>query len=183
MTDTAGASSEPLDAAVLAKLKSVDTPTICNAIEVAQGRRGFDAFTRGTFVANAPNAPALVGYARTATIRGSRPADDPIDVVRTRRMAYFKAMASGPQPTIAIVEDLDFPDCVGAWWGEVHTAVHKALGMAGAVTNGLVRDLGGLAEGFPVIAGGIGVSHAFVHVVDIGIDVSSPWIARSQRRS
>ena len=33
---------------LLALLRSVDTPTVCNAIEVAQGKRGFNLFTRGT---------------------------------------------------------------------------------------------------------------------------------------
>ena len=37
-----------MDTALLTLLKSVDTPTVCNAIEVAQGKRGFNAFTRGT---------------------------------------------------------------------------------------------------------------------------------------
>ena len=37
-----------MDDTRLPLLRSVDTPTVCNAIEVAQGRRGFNAFTRGT---------------------------------------------------------------------------------------------------------------------------------------
>ena len=28
-------------------LRKMDTPTVCNAIEVAQGKRGFNRFTRG----------------------------------------------------------------------------------------------------------------------------------------
>ena len=35
-----------MDEQLLNLLKSVDTPTVCNAIEVAQGRRGFNSFTR-----------------------------------------------------------------------------------------------------------------------------------------
>jgi hypothetical protein len=34
-----------MDQALLDLLRSVDTPTVCNAIEVAQGRRGFAGFT------------------------------------------------------------------------------------------------------------------------------------------
>ncbi|MGJ8557865.1 MAG: RraA family protein, partial [Sulfitobacter geojensis] len=48
-------------------LKRVDTPTVCNAIEVAQGKRGFDDFTRGTMFASALDG-VMVGYARTARI-------------------------------------------------------------------------------------------------------------------
>ncbi len=160
--------TEALTPELLQLLRSVDTPTVCNAIEVAQGQRGFDAFTRGTMVATGPRATAIAGYARTATIRGSLPSDDPPGVVRTRRLDYFRHMAEGPRPTVAVIEDLDHPDCIGAWWGEVHATVHKGLGLAGALTNGLVRDLGDLPEAFPIIAGGVGVSHGFVHVMEIG---------------
>ena len=38
----------------------------------------------------------------------------------------------------------------------------------GALTNGVMRDLGDLPEGFGVIAGSIGPSHAFVDVTEIG---------------
>jgi hypothetical protein len=38
---------ELIDSELLALLRSVDTPTVCNAIEVAQGKRGFSQFTRG----------------------------------------------------------------------------------------------------------------------------------------
>ncbi len=161
--------TDQIDAEILARLRSVDTPSVCNAIEVVQGRRGFSGFTRGTPFASAPSDPAIVGFARTARIRGSRPSDAPPDAVRAKRRAYFRHMASGPRPAVAVIEDADHPACVGAWWGEVHVAVHKSLGMAGALTNGLVRDLGDLAKGFPVVAGGAGVSHAFVHVEDIGV--------------
>ena len=43
--------------------------------------------------------------------------------------------------------------------------------MSGAVTNGVMRDLGDVPKDFPVIAGSIGPSHAFVHVKEIGTPV------------
>jgi hypothetical protein len=39
-----------MDDALFSLLKQVDTPTVCNAIEVAQGKRGFNDFTRGTLL-------------------------------------------------------------------------------------------------------------------------------------
>lgn len=88
-----------------------------------------------------------------------------------RRIEYFRSMAAGPRPAIAVIEDTDHPNCVAAWWGEVHSAVHKGLGMAGALTNGVMRDLDDMEPGFPVIAGSIGPSHGFVHVREIGTRV------------
>ena len=123
-------------------LKRVDTPTVCNAIEVAQGKRGFDRFTRSTMLASAPDAPALVGYARTAKIAAQRPPSDPPEAVKARRMAYYRHMAEGGPGSIAVIEDLDFPHCVGAFWGEINTTVHRGFGLGGAVTNGVMRDLG-----------------------------------------
>ena len=161
-----------MDQALLTLLQQVDTPTVCNGIEVAQGKRGFNAFTRGTMQASDPQAPAIVGYARTAKISAQRPLHDPVDVVKARRKAYYQHMSNGEQPSIAVVEDVDFPDCVGAFWGEINTTVHKGFGVKGALTNGVMRDLGDLPAGFPVIAGSIGPSHAFVHVTEIGEPVN-----------
>lgn len=157
---------------LLVLLRSVDTPTVCNAIEVAQGKRGFDRFTKGTMVHSRPGDPPTVGFARTATIAGLEPPSEPADVIKARRMDYFRSMAAGPNPSVAVIEDTDFPHCIAGWWGEVNVAVHKGLGMAGALTNGVMRDLDVLDEGFPVLAGSIGVSHGFVHVRSIGEPVT-----------
>ena len=158
--------------ALLALMKSVDTPTVCNAIEVAQGKRGFDNYTKRTMLASDAEAPAIVGFARTATIAGREPPSEAPNIIRARRIAYFEHMASGDGPTLAVVEDVDGDEAVSAWWGGVHTAVHKGLGLEGAVTNGVMRDLGDHEPGFPVLAGAIGPSHAFVHVRELGCPVS-----------
>ncbi|TVS01684.1 MAG: RraA family protein [Rhodobacteraceae bacterium] len=156
---------------LLTLLQRVDTPTVCNAIEVVQGRRGFDAFTRGTMLCSELGR-SVVGYAVTAQIAALAPPSEPPAVIRTRRMAYYKAMHDAPKPSVAVIEDLDFPDCIGAYWGEVNTTIHKGFGMSGALTNGVMRDLGDLPEGFPVIAGSTGPSHGFVHVRSLGEPVT-----------
>lgn len=158
-----------MDAALLTLLQSVDTPTVCNAIEVAQGKRGFNAFTRGTMLASDPRP--MVGYAVTAQIAAVSPTTEDAATIRARRMAYYRAMAEGPQPSVAVVEDLDYPDCIGAYWGEVNTTIHKGFGMSGALTNGVMRDLGDLAPDFTVVAGSIGPSHGFVHVRAVNVPV------------
>ena len=165
--------AEPvIPADLLALLQRVDTPTVCNAIEVAQGKRGFNSFTKGTMQCSAPDGPPMVGFARTAKIAGREAPTEAPDVIRARRLDYFRSMAAGPRPAIAVLEDVDYPHCVSAWWGEVHTNVHKGLGLNGALTNGVMRDLGDLADEFPVVAGSIGPSHAFVHVRELGTPVT-----------
>lgn len=150
---------------LLELLKSVDTPTVCNAIEVAQGKRGFNGFTRGTMLASDP-AGVMVGYARTARIRAVAPPTEAPVVIKTRRMAYYKYMSEGARPAICVVQDLDVPNAIGAYWGEVNTNIHKAFGLSGTLTDGVMRDLADLAEEYPVIAGSVGPSHGYVHVVD-----------------
>ena len=165
--------AEPLIAQDLLELLcSVDTPTVCNAIEVAQGQRGFDRYTRGTMQHSRPGQPAMVGYARTARITGLAPPTEPPEIMRARRLEYFRYMAAGDSPKVAAIEDIDHPDSHAAWWGEVHVAIHKGLGLAGAVTNGSMRDLDVIDRDFPVLAGSIGPSHGFVRVIDMGTPVT-----------
>ena len=155
---------------LMALLRDVDTPTVCNAIEVAQGKRGFNDFTRGTMQCS-DVTQAVVGYARTAKIAAVEAPSEPADVIKARRMDYYRHMADGGAGCVAVVQDLDYPHAIGAYWGEINTTVHKGFGMAGALTNGVMRDLGDLPDGFPVVAGSIGPSHGFVHVKEIGTPV------------
>jgi len=106
---------------LLALLRRVDTPTVCNAIEVAQGKRGFDDFTRGTMLASAPGQ-AMVGYARTARIQAVHAPTEAAEVIRARRMGYYEYMSTGPRPGIAVVQDMDVPNAIGAYWGEIKAA-------------------------------------------------------------
>ena len=156
---------------VLEALKSFDTPTICNGLEEAMGgRKPLNCTTRPLFCVHT-DLPPIVGYARTATIRTRVPADVSAPDVLKRRMAYYDHIATGPLPTVTVIQDLDQPAAQGAWWGEVHTAVHKALGSLGCVTNGSVRDIDVVAPGFQLIAGGTSPSHGHAHVVDVACRV------------
>ena len=103
----------------------------------------------------------MVGYARTATIRAAHPADRDAKEDLRVRLAYYRHMAEGPHPTITVIQDLDPSPGYGAWWGEVHTHLHRGLKSLGVVTNGSIRDLDQVAEGFQLLAGSVGPSHAF----------------------
>jgi len=165
--------TQPDIAKLIARLHTCDTPTVCNAIEVAQGGRGFAGFTRRSMVWAGEADARIVGFARTARIAGNAPPTEPPDDIRARRMAYFKSMNDGPRPGVAVIEDMDGDACLGAWWGEIHAQVHsRVFGLSGAVTNGVVRDLGDMPAGFPVLAGKVAPSHGFVQVREIGTPVT-----------
>ncbi|WP_068314189.1 RraA family protein [Polycladidibacter hongkongensis] len=158
---------------LLELLKKVDTPTVCNAIEVAQGKRGFNDFTRGTMLCSAPEEGAIVGFALTAKISAIAPPEEAPEIIKKRRMDYYRHMASCPElPTVAVIEDMDGAAAIGAFWGEINANIHRGFGICGVLTNGVMRDLGDLPKGFPVIAGSIGPSHGFVHVRDIDCPVN-----------
>jgi regulator of RNase E activity RraA len=150
-------------------LQSIDTPTVCNILEVvAPQRRGF-GYTVKHLHCPFPVLPPMVGFAKTATFRTK----DAVPLGEAsyvgKRMDYLDYVASSPQPAIAVLEDLDGEDVgFGAFWGEVQSNIHKALGCLGTVTNGSIRDIPMIAPGFQMLAGSISPSHAYVHVVDFG---------------
>ena len=112
----------------------------------------------------------MVGFAKTATIRARDPVSGPS--YTQKRLGYLDYVAAAPRPGIVVIEDKDDPPGYGAFWGEVQTNVHKALGCLGTLTNGSIRDLAAVAEGFQMLAGSIAPSHAYVHVVEFGIPVT-----------
>src|SRR5947208_11076213 len=90
-----------------------------------------------------------------------------------KRLDYLDYVAAAPQPGISVIEDADGEHAgYGAFWGEVQTNVHKALGVLGVVTNGSVRDIPMVAKGFQMLAGSIAPSHAFVHIEEYGTPVT-----------
>ena len=160
-----------IDAALLAHLRGFDTPTICNALEIATGGRRATGFTRRTMVCPFPALPPIVGFARTATLRSAAPSSMPPSDARALRIAYYDHVAAVDCPTVVVLQDIDHEVGLGAFWGEVNSKVHRALGCAGVVTNGAVRDLDVLHPDFPIVAGCVTPSHAFVRIEGLGGDV------------
>lgn len=149
-----------------------DTPTICNALEiVAPDRRGF-GYTIAPFFCSSPSLEPMVGYARTGKVRASTPPTLDADAVTRSRLAYYDHIGEGTGPTITVIEDVDDTPGYGAWWGEVNTNIHKGLGSLGVITNGSVRDLDDAAEGFQMLAGMVGPSHAWIRMEEFGVTVT-----------
>jgi regulator of RNase E activity RraA len=165
-------SEETFALELLDELRKYDTPTICNALEVLLGGRRITGFTTEPFVCADPKLPPLVGYARTATLRAAEPALLSPKEARDQRMKYYEYIAAEPHPTVVVIQDIDARPGLGAWWGEVHALVHQKLGSLGVVTNGAIRDLDFIAPGFQLLGGKISPSHAFVHIVDVGVEVN-----------
>ena len=169
MTDVANA---PVPQSVLDALKRYDTPTICNAMEIVAPERRLIGYTVKPLVCPFPDLPPIVGYARTATMRSTATSSLQGAASRDQRAAYYEYVGTGAGPRISIIQDLDGANIgAGAFWGEVNSAVHKALGCLGVVTDGSIRDIPQWAPDFQALAGSIGPSHAWVHAEHFGGEV------------
>lgn len=158
--------------AVLEELRTLDTPTVCNALELTSPERRDHGFTVSPLVCTRADLPPIVGYARTATISAVAPDTVKGSAAREKRDGYYEYMGAGTQPGITVIQDMDGDRRgFGAWWGEVNSNIHKGLGSLGVITDGSVRDLPDVAEGFQMLAGSIGPSHAWVHVLEFRCDV------------
>lgn len=163
-----------LSSELISELESFDTPTVCNALEVvAPKRRGY-GFTTKSLVCARPELGAMVGVARTATIRAAHPSDLKGAAARELSDAYYAYIDEGPKPSIVVIQDLDAAGGYGCFWGEVNSSIHKGFGCKGVITDGGVRDLPDIASGFQMLASSVLPSHAFVHVVDFSrpVDVA-----------
>jgi hypothetical protein len=60
------------DKELLTIRRQVDTPAVCNATKVAQRKRGFQGYTKGTVLCSVPGQ-TIVSYAVTAGRRGLAP--------------------------------------------------------------------------------------------------------------
>ncbi len=163
-----------MNAATLTKeqfefLRSIDTPTVCNLLEmVAPHRRGM-GYTVKHLHCPFPDLPPMVGFAKTVTIRTRDKVPLGEASYMSKRLDYLDYVAAPPGPSIVVIEDLDGEHVgYGAFWGEVQSNLHKALGCLGTVTNGAIRDIPTIPPGFQMLAGSIAPSHAYVHVVDFG---------------
>jgi len=162
----------PISNEDIAFLESIDTPTVCNVIEIVAPERRGHGYTTRHLHCPFPDLPPRVGFAKTVTMRAKDPVPLGDQGYMQKRHDYLDYVASQPNPSWMVIQDLDDPAGYGAFWGEVQSNVHKALGCHGVVTNGCVRDIPMIAAGFQMLAGSVAPSHAFVHVVDFGGQVT-----------
>lgn len=153
----------------LEELRSFDSPTIANAIERFDLRPRSEGFMGPEIGQILPYDKPLLGYACTAKISAAQP---PNEQQKRLLIEYYAHVKNTPEPTVAVIEDLD-RNPLGSFWGEVQSTTHKALGCEGVITSGGVRDLDEVqALGFYYFAGCVLVSHAYVHIEEFACPVT-----------
>ena len=153
----------------LAKLRQFDTPTICNTIELFDVRPRNRGYMNCRIRANFPEMPPMVGYATTAALRSDEP--PPAGDVYGTLQSQLEHFAELPGPPVVVFQDVDDPP-VAAVFGEVMCSTYRAFGAVGLVTNGAGRDLEQVrALQFPVFTGSTICSHAYCHILHVGVPV------------
>ena len=159
----------PIDPELLETLRKIPTCSIANAIETFNYQPRNVGFMGPEIKSVFPKMGQMAGYAVTAKIVADAPPSGHMNVARTE---WVDAIMQVPAPRVLVLEDLDWPNPIGSFWGEVQANLHRALGAVGTVTNGGVRDLDEMQEvGFFAFASCVLVSHAYVHITDVGTPV------------
>lgn len=157
---------EELDA-----LRQFDTCMVANAIEFFNVRLRNTGFADARVRCMFDDAPPMVGYAATARLRSGEP---PIAGGSFHdRADFWNTIFTVPAPRILVLQDMDDPPGRGAFVGDMHAAILKALGCIGYITNGAVRELPSVRKmGIQLFAGNVAVSHAYAHIFEIGSVIS-----------
>jgi regulator of RNase E activity RraA len=159
-----------LSHAALLKLKRWNTPTIANAIEQLTRADPLTLANREEARDFMPEMGPMIGVAMTVVMSGSDPRPKREQPENFQR--YREYLASVPGPKIVVVQDLDRPQCYGAFWGEVGANHARALGCVGTITDGAVRDLNEMKNaGFKALARRLAVSHAHTWPLRWGVEV------------
>jgi len=147
--------------AEMLELRRWNTPTIYNGWEQVTARdHGKDGFNLEEMTDFMPQMGPMVGRAVTVVF-------EPSDPEHPKRnpdawSQYRRYVASAPGPKIVVVQDLDKPRTVAAFWGEVNSAMHRALGCVGTITDGAIRDVDEMTSaGFKALARRLCVGHGY----------------------
>jgi len=155
----------------LLQLKRWNTPTIYNGWEqITQHDVAQDGFNREPLTDYMSEMGPMIGYAVTVRIEPSKKAH--VEANPNAWAEYREYVAGIEGPKVVIVEDMDKPDLVGAFWGEVNSNIHKALGCVGTIIDGAIRDVDEMKNaGFKALARGMCVGHAYSVPVEWNCEV------------
>ena len=159
--------AEP-DASLVEYLKTVDTPTLSNAVELLRVRPQNEGFAPCRLRCLFPELGRMVGYAVTAHVETMT--KGAIDWHVFFRL--YQAVAEGPKPAVVVFQEAGPRPDFAAHCGEVMATIFKRVGALGLVSDCAVRDIPEVrAMRFHYFAKGSVASHAHFRIVRVGIPV------------
>jgi len=150
-------------------LRSVDSPTIANAIERYKIRDRTEGFIGGSVQCQFPELGSMVGHALTVTMSNAPGAP-------AQREGYWRmweALEAAPDPTVLVIADASGEPHRVAYAGEIMVSLAMRLGAVGMVTDGALRDVNEVrALGFHYFMRYPVVSHANYEILSVGEPVN-----------
>ena len=157
-----------LTADQLAFLKSVDSPTVANAIEPFKVRDRTAGFIGGGVRSLFDDLGSMVGYALTVKVDNKPGAL----AGRDGYWAMWQALERMPKPAVLVMQDVSGAPTRCAYAGEVMATMAQRLGAVGMVTDGGYRDLNEVhALGMHYFAPYAVVSHGNFEIIDVGAPI------------
>jgi 4-hydroxy-4-methyl-2-oxoglutarate aldolase len=150
-------------------LKSVDSPTLINAIETLHVRPNEKGFTPLSVRCLFPELGRMCGYAVTAQV-------ETVTQMEPFRLESFielyRALENAPKPAVIVFQEVGAFRDYAAHCGEVMSTFFTRLGAIGLVSDCAVRDLPEVRRmGFHYFSQGSVASHANFRISRVGIPV------------
>ncbi len=153
----------------LNELRSVDSPTVANAIEVFKARDDTQGYMGMDIRCLTPEFGVMLGHAVTLTADSTTPGR-----ARSRQglVKLFEAIVASPKPSVVVIKDISPKRSHSCHHGDVLSTMCMRLGAVGLLTDGGVRDLDGIRPlGYHVFAAGLVVAHGTFNIIDVEIPV------------
>lgn len=153
------------------ELRTIDSPTIANAIEYFGIRPRVAGYCGSNIRCLTPEAGFLLGYA--VTCRGDSTTEDKDH--REHTVLYRAIYAMRPMPAVVVIGDDGDPSRIhlSCHAGEMMATTMKRCGAVGLVTDGGLRDIREISAlgGFHYYGRGLVVAHGRPSIYDVGAPV------------
>ncbi len=156
-------------------LRSVDSPTLSNAIETVSDRERAEGFIGGKTRCLFPDLGVMAGQALTVKVSNPRGQA----AARDGYWAMWEALELMPNPSVIVMQDISGEPSRCAYAGEVMATLASQLGCVGMVTDGGYRDLVEVRDlGFHYFASYAVVSHGNFAVQEVGepVFLDGQWV-------
>ena len=154
----------------IAELSKIRTPIIYDTIEKFNVRLRDEGWMDTSIKSILPNLGTMCGYACTGKFIGEIPTVENENVFSLREI--WEYVLESVNPSIMVVQDLDYPNLRSCAWGDISASIFLNLGCIGAITNGGVRDIREVENlGFNLFAPSTVVGHGHGRFIEINTPV------------